>query len=104
MYAVEFIARTHIDVLPEGHVIEPVGSLAEDQAVVTLIEGWRGEICHVAITGCDGRFVAYKVVDPSFHNWFGLAMGAAQSADFRFPAVQQEFQPLLLRVTISNSR
>jgi Ni,Fe-hydrogenase III large subunit len=49
-----------------------------------MVEGWRGEICHVALTDADGRFGRYKVVDPSFHNWFGLAyaMRGEQISDF----------------------
>ena len=80
-----------LDALPEGHVIEPAGPLAADQAVVTLIEGWRGEICHVAITGHDGRFAAYKVVDPSFHNWFGLAMALRNQQISDFPLCNKSF-------------
>ena len=64
---------------------------------MTLVEGWRGEICHVAITGDDGRFAAYKVVDPSFHNWFGLAMALRNQQISDFPLVQQELQSVLLR-------
>ena len=63
----------------------------------SLVEGWRGEICHVALTDAAGRFARYKVVDPSFHNWIGPGAGAARPADLRFPALQQELQPLLLR-------
>ncbi len=80
-----------LDALPEGHIIEPAGPLAADQAVVTLIEGWRGEICHVAMTGHDGRFAAYKVVDPSFHNWFGLAMALRNQQISDFPLCNKSF-------------
>jgi Ni,Fe-hydrogenase III large subunit len=65
--------------------------LAADHAAVTLIEGWRGEICHVAITGGDGRFAAYKVVDPSFHNWFGLAMALRNQQISDFPLCNKSF-------------
>jgi Ni,Fe-hydrogenase III large subunit len=77
--------------LPEGRIIDRPGPLAADQAVVTLIEGWRGEICHVAITGHDGRFAAYKVVDPSFHNWFGLAMALRNQQISDFPLCNKSF-------------
>jgi Ni,Fe-hydrogenase III large subunit len=80
-----------LDALPEGPVIEPVGPLAADHAVVTLIEGWRGEICHVAMTGSDGRFAAYKVVDPSFHNWFGLATALRRQQISDFPLCNKSF-------------
>jgi len=57
---------------------------APDALVVSLVEGWRGEICHVVVTGGDGRFERYKVVDPSFHDWKGLelAMRGEQVSDF----------------------
>ena len=41
---------------------------------MALVEGWRGEVCHVAVTDDAGRFRRYKITDPSFHNWPGLAM------------------------------
>jgi Ni,Fe-hydrogenase III large subunit len=80
-----------LDALPEGRILESPGPLAADQAAVTLIEGWRGEICHVAMTGHDGRFIAYKVVDPSFHNWFGLAMALRNQQISDFPLCNKSF-------------
>lgn len=80
-----------LDALPGGSIQEPAGPLAADQATVTLIEGWRGEICHVAMTGEDGRFTAYKVVDPSFHNWFGLAMALRNQQISDFPLCNKSF-------------
>jgi Ni,Fe-hydrogenase III large subunit len=85
-----FIAE-QLDALPDGGVIEPAGPTAAENATVTLIEGWRGEICHVAITGGDGRFAAYKVVDPSFHNWFGLAMAMRSQQISDFPLCNKSF-------------
>jgi Ni,Fe-hydrogenase III large subunit len=46
-----------------------------------LVEGWRGEIAHVALTGARGEIRRYKVVDPSFHDWFGLAIALRGNAD-----------------------
>lgn len=50
-----------------------------DQAktVVSLVEGWRGVLCHVVQTSADGEIETYKVVDPSVHNWMGLAIVAS---------------------------
>jgi Ni,Fe-hydrogenase III large subunit len=49
-----------------------------------MVEAWRGEVAHVAITDADGRLAAYKIVDPSFHNWSALAtaMRGQQISDF----------------------
>jgi Ni,Fe-hydrogenase III large subunit len=58
--------------------------LLPDHVVVSLVEGWRGEVCHVAVTGSDGRLLRYKLTDASFHNWTGLAiaMRGQQISDF----------------------
>ena len=64
----------------------PAGRLA-----VAQVEGWRGEICHVGITGKDGEWLAYKVVDPSFHNWTGLAMALRDEQISDFPLCNKSF-------------
>ncbi len=75
----------------EGEVSVPVGPLAAGHLTVSLVEGWRGEICHLATTGGDGRFFHYKVVDPSFHNWFGLALALRDQAISDFPVCNKSF-------------
>jgi Ni,Fe-hydrogenase III large subunit len=59
-------------------------ALAPDSLCISLTEGWRGEVLHLALTDGQGRFARYKIVDPSFHNWFGvaLAMRGEQISDF----------------------
>lgn len=71
----------------------PLGALAlpPDHFAVSLVEGWRGELCHVASTGSDGRFDRYKVVDPSFHNWTGLAMALRDQEISDFPLCNKSF-------------
>jgi Ni,Fe-hydrogenase III large subunit len=56
--------------LPAGPIFGKPGPMRGDRTTVALVEGWRGEICHVAITDANARFSRYKIVDPSFHNWF----------------------------------
>ena len=77
--------------LPEGGVATSCGAPAPNQLAVSLIEGWRGEVCHVAKTGGDGRFEWYKVVDPSFHNWMGLAMALRGGEISDFPLCNKSF-------------
>ena len=52
---------------------------------VSLVEGWRGEICHVAITDKMGKFEKYKIYDPSFRNWEGLARALRNEQISEFP-------------------
>src|SRR5262249_22626964 len=77
--------------LPEGADKVPAGNLQADSLVVALVEGWRGRICHVALTDGAGRFEAYKVVDPSFHNWFGLALALRDQQISDFPLCNKSF-------------
>lgn len=76
---------------PEGGVrIEP-GPLAGDTLAVALTEGWRGEVCHVALTDAGGRFRRYKIVDPSFHNWTGMVLALRGQAISDFPICNKSF-------------
>jgi len=77
--------------LPSGlHAAEP-GNMQAEKLVATLTEGWRGEICHVAITDASGRFQKYKITDPSFHNWQGLAMSLRNEQISDFPLCNKSF-------------
>jgi Ni,Fe-hydrogenase III large subunit len=80
-----------LQALPEGEILEKPGPLLPDEMIVTLVEGWRGEICHVAITAPDGRLAAYKIVDPSLHNWFGLAYALRGGQISDFPLCNKSF-------------
>jgi len=77
--------------LPGGTCTGQNGNIAADHIAVALTEGWRGEICHVAVTGEDGRFARYKIIDPSFHNWTGLAMALRGQQISDFPLCNKSF-------------
>ncbi len=76
---------------PEGLLRTDVGPAAADTLAVALVEGWRGETCHVALTDSAGRFRRYKIVDPSFHNWTGLALALRGQAISDFPVCNKSF-------------
>jgi len=80
--------------LPEGPVRSAPRAPASsqpDSLVVSLVEGWRGEVCHAAVTDAAGRFAAYKIVDPSFHNWMGLALALRDGQISDFPLCNKSF-------------
>lgn len=83
--------REQLDGLADGSVCVRVGALAANHFAVALVEGWRGEICHAVMTDDDGRFARYKVVDPSFHNWPGLALALRNQAISDFPLCNKSF-------------
>ncbi|MFA5057372.1 MAG: NADH-quinone oxidoreductase subunit C [Opitutaceae bacterium] len=76
---------------PEGEIRAELPPAAPDTLAVALVEGWRGEICHVALTDAAGRFRRYKIVDPSFHNWIGLALALRGQAISDFPVCNKSF-------------
>jgi Ni,Fe-hydrogenase III large subunit len=77
--------------LPEGAIRAELGPLVPGRTVASAVEGWRGEICHVAATDTAGAFLVYKVVDPSFHNWAGLAVAMRGEAVSDFPLCNKSF-------------
>jgi Ni,Fe-hydrogenase III large subunit len=83
--------REQLRELPGGSVRVEIGSIKPDRFVVSLVEGWRGEICHVALTDGNGRFARYKIIDPSFHNWSGLAMALRDQQISDFPLCNKSF-------------
>ena len=76
---------------PDGPVREPVEAPAPDTLAACLVEGWRGEVCHVALTGGEGRLRRYKITDPSFHNWTGVAIAMRSQAVSDFPLCNKSF-------------
>ena len=88
--SVAFI-RDQLKTLPPGSIRAEMKPLAAEAMVVSLVEGWRGEICHVAMTDEHGKFSHYKIVDPSFHNWFGLAMAMRDQQISDFPLCNKSF-------------
>jgi len=88
--SVAFI-RTQLQEFPTGPIRADVASARPDHLAVALVEGWRGAICHVALTDARGRFARYKIVDPSFYNWTGLAMAVRDAEISDFPLCNKSF-------------
>ncbi len=65
--------------------------LPQDALCVSMTEGWRGEVLHLALTNKDGQFQRYKIVDPSFHNWFGLSLALRNEEISDFPLINKSF-------------
>jgi Ni,Fe-hydrogenase III large subunit len=89
-HSIRFI-RDQLSGLRDKACRASVGALAPDSMAVGMVEGWRGEIVHVAITDGQGKFARYKVVDPSFHNWEGLAMAMRGGQISDFPLCNKSF-------------
>lgn len=80
-----------LDNLPVGEIKSELGAMRNNSGVVSIVEGWRGEIVHIAFTDEDGKFVQYKIKDPSFNNWYGLSLALRKTAISDFPLCNKSF-------------
>ena len=64
---------------------------SRDSFVVSIVEGWRGEVVHVAMTDGFGNLSSYKIKDPSFNNWYGLALAVRNNGVSDFPLCNKSF-------------
>jgi Ni,Fe-hydrogenase III large subunit len=64
---------------------------APNSFTISLVEGWRGEICHCAITDDSGELILYKIKDPSFHNWLAIALAVRNNEISDFPICNKSF-------------
>lgn len=71
--------------------MQSAGTPEAESFAIALTEGWRGEICHCAITDEDGELAAYKIKDPSFHNWMALALAVRGNEISDFPICNKSF-------------
>ncbi len=62
-----------------------------DSFVVSIVEGWRGEVVHIGMTDGCGNLSRYKIKDPSFNNWYGLALAVRNNGVSDFPLCNKSF-------------
>ena len=70
---------------PPVPVKESESRLVPNALCISMVEGWRGEIVHCAITDNKGQIVHYKAKDPSVHNWMALALSLRDLEISDFP-------------------
>ncbi|GAB4145011.1 MAG: NADH-quinone oxidoreductase subunit C [Ignavibacteriales bacterium] len=75
----------------DGNLVENIGDMKKYSLVVSITEGWRGEIVHCLITDEDGRIQKVKIKDPSFNNWFALALAVRNEGISDFPLCNKSF-------------
>lgn len=89
--SIDFVRQCLEQPLPVGELTVATGTLAPSSLAVSMVEGWRGQITHVAVTDKRGLFRRYKVVDPSFFNWNGLAISLRNEQISDFPLCNKSF-------------
>jgi Ni,Fe-hydrogenase III large subunit len=76
----EFKRSAEVELIPQ-----------KGKLVLSLVEGWRGEICHCAVTDETGNLIFYKIKDPSHHNWMALAQSVRNNDISDFPICNKSF-------------
>lgn len=71
---------------------KPAEKLKPNHLAVSLVEGWRGEVSHMVVTDDNSKVLQYKVKDPSFNNWMGLAMAVRENGISDFPLCNKSFE------------
>jgi Ni,Fe-hydrogenase III large subunit len=77
----------------KSEIVNPIydPTLAPSSLAISLVEGWRGEICHIALTDNAGEIIQYKAKDPSLHNWMALALAVRNQEISDFPLCNKSF-------------
>lgn len=93
LQSAEYIDRMLESYAPAAQMPRPdyERGLAPDSLAVGLVEAWRGELCHVAVTDDRGRIADYRVKDPSLHNWLALALAVRGEGISDFPICNKSF-------------
>ncbi|MCK9612536.1 MAG: NADH-quinone oxidoreductase subunit C [Bacteroidales bacterium] len=86
----KLLSEYSMDGKPQNNKPEKLKS-APDMFAVSLTEGWRGEICHCAVTNNEGYLKNYKIKDPSLHNWMALALAVRNNDISDFPVCNKSF-------------
>jgi len=74
-----------------GEIKVKLGEIKSNSGVVSIVEGWRGEIVHIAFTDTNSNLTQYKIKDPSFNNWYGLSLALRETAISDFPLCNKSF-------------
>ena len=80
--------------LPDGEICaNTTGKFQADSLIISIGEGPRGETVHMGITNKNATapFALYKVKDPSFINWFALALSVRNNQISDFPLCNKSF-------------
>ena len=86
-----YIRKLISDIPLQASTVPELKTPAPDSFCLSLVEGWRGEICHCALTDKKGELMVYKIKDPSFHNWLALALSVRNNEISDFPICNKSF-------------
>ena len=91
MHSFNYI-REQAGIITQGTTFSEItNELPPDALAISMTEGWRGEVIHIAMTDKNAKLVRYKIKDPSFNNWYGLALAVRNNGISDFPLCNKSF-------------
>ncbi|MCL6524852.1 MAG: NADH-quinone oxidoreductase subunit C [Thermoflavifilum sp.] len=91
LQSIDYIKTLLKNIPEEDKSSQKLKSPSANAFAISLTEGWRGEICHCAITDEKGEIAHYKIKDPSMHNWLALALSVRNNEISDFPLCNKSF-------------
>lgn len=89
--SINYVRELLENIREEDEIIAKQNNLSRKSMVVSMVEGWRGEIVHCIITDSSGNISRYKIKDPSFNNWQGLEQALRNNLISDFPLCNKSF-------------
>ncbi len=89
--SIDYILEQFDSMSDEKPLLKPCNALQPASIVFSMTEGWRGETVHTLITDARGTITGCKVKDPSFNNWYGLALAVRNNGISDFPLCNKSF-------------
>ena len=89
------ISKRILEMLKGGYKEEVLtvneNQISPDSMAISIVEGWRGEVVHIALSDMNANLSRYKIKDPSFNNWYGLALAVRNNGVSDFPLCNKSF-------------
>jgi len=87
------LIKQALERIPQGKILTEGGniSLQKEEMIISIVEGWRGEIVHVVSTDSHGQIARVDVRDPSFLNWAALGHAGPGNIVPDFPLINKSF-------------
>ncbi len=80
-----------LDEYKDDSILSQAQKLIPASFALSIVESWRGELVHAALTDENGNLKRYKIKDPSFNNWWGLSMAVRNNGISDFPLCNKGF-------------
>ncbi|MCB5272229.1 MAG: NADH-quinone oxidoreductase subunit C [Candidatus Cloacimonetes bacterium] len=91
MQSLQMIQELLDQIDPSAPIQAPVNELIPDRIAISIVEGARGRIVHIAKSKDAHSALWYKVIDPSLMNWQALSMAVANEQISDFPLCNKSF-------------